>query len=223
MSQTFDLSQVTELTNRSQIKTSHLSGWFRFSNFYFLQKLLQSQCFFLYSLIFFSFILLLIQLNILCVVSLLLTYHKTCTHKFVIFVVEPVLFWICRQNSVEILETSELYKARYECEGCLRRKTVLKNGKKVTVGSNAFLYFWSATMFFYRPGHQSISLVQNQNPDVEARKTGASNGTNGEYHYTTVLTFRIQFNSKDNLYSAPLWIISIARVLVLIPDKSYCP
>ena len=38
--------------------------------------------------------------------------------------------------------------------------------------------------------------------------------------YEKVLkSYSIQFNSKDNLYSAPLWIISIARVLVLIPDR----
>lgn len=47
--------------------------------------------------------------------------------------------------------TAGLYKARYECEGCLRRKTVLKNRKKVTVTAQisfAFLQLLAGFQFY---------------------------------------------------------------------------
>ena len=64
-------------------------------------------------------------------------------------------------------------------------------------------------------------------PEEEAPKEGEENEKKDEQEDDEddkhdQVRFSIQFNSKDNLYSAPLWIVSIARVLVLIPDRDLC-
>ena len=38
-----------------------------------------------------------------------------------------------RESPAELVISTELYTAKYDCEGCLQRKTLLKNGKKPAV------------------------------------------------------------------------------------------
>ena len=66
---------------------------------------------------------------------------------------EPTVgcFLRIKQGVEELPTGSDYYRAQYQMEGCLARKTILKNGKKPTVSSwsRYWVALWSSSLLFF--------------------------------------------------------------------------